>query len=54
MKNVILPIILIALLAGCVKREETMVGGIYGTVKDAETAQPLAGCSVMLMPGGMT
>ncbi len=54
MKNVILPIILIALLAECVKREETMVGGIYGTVKDAETAQPLAGCSVMLMPGGMT
>ena len=54
MKNVILPIVLIALLAGCVKREETMVGGIYGTVKDAETAQPLAGCSVMLMPGGMT
>ena len=54
MKNVILPIVLVALLAGCVKREETMVGGIYGTVKDAETAQPLAGCSVMLMPGGMT
>ncbi|GHV48903.1 hypothetical protein FACS1894181_06000 [Bacteroidia bacterium] len=29
-------------------------GSIYGFIKDAETLQPLAGCTVTLLPGGTT
>ena len=43
---------LIAVATGCVKREKTMVGGIHGVARDAETAQPLEGCSVTLVPTG--
>lgn len=42
------------LFVGCVKKEIPTTGAIHGTVRESVTAQPLAGCSVMLMPTGMT
>ena len=53
MKYFLISVILFSLL-GCVKSEVATSGAIHGVVKDAETAQPLAGCSVMLMPTGAT
>ena len=52
MRNICLCILLIAVAAGCVKREKTITGGIHGVARDAETAQPLEGCSVTLVPTG--
>lgn len=40
--------------AGCVKKDVATTGAIHGTVRDSESNQPLPGCSVMLMPTGMT
>ena len=53
MKHFLIFVILFSLL-GCVKSEVATSGAIHGVVKDAETAQPLVGCSVMLMPTGAT
>ena len=53
MKHFLIFVILFSLL-GCVKSEVATSGAIHGVVKDAETAQPLVGCSVMLMPTGVT
>ncbi len=40
--------------AACVKTDIPTTGAIHGVVKDIENAQPLVGCSVMLMPTGTT
>ena len=46
--------IFLAVLGGCVKKDIPTTGAIHGVVKDSESAQPLVGCSVMLMPTGAT
>ena len=53
MRHLLFCLLLIG-FAGCVKKEIPTTGAIHGVVKDSENAQPLVGCSVMLMPTGAT
>ncbi len=54
MKNIFLLFIFIALITGCVSKIKSSTGDISGVVKDAQTSEPLKGCSVMLQPTGNT
>lgn len=45
-------IIAVLLLGSCTEKIAPTKSSIFGVVKDAETAQPLAGCNVMLVPSG--
>lgn len=53
MRHILICLVLV-IFVGCVKKDIPTTGAIHGLVKDSETAQPLAGCSVMLMPTGAT
>lgn len=53
MRQVLICLLLVAFV-GCVKKDIPTTGTVYGIVKDNQTAQPLAGCSIMLMPTGIT
>lgn len=46
--------LLLFVISGCVKKDVPTTGAIHGVVRESETGQPLSGCSVMLMPTGMT
>lgn len=46
--------LLLFIISGCVKKDVPTTGAIHGVVRESETGQPLSGCSVMLMPTGMT
>lgn len=45
-------LLLLLLLVGCTEIIAPTKSSIFGVIKDAETAQPLVGCNVMLVPSG--
>jgi len=46
--------LLLGVCAGCTKDSPNLYATLYGVVTDQATAEPLAGVSVVLSPGGKT
>ena len=47
-------VMLMFLHGGCSKKEHDSFATLFGVVSDQETAEPIAGASVVLSPGGKT
>ncbi|MDR1022367.1 MAG: carboxypeptidase-like regulatory domain-containing protein [Prevotellaceae bacterium] len=47
-------LLLIGAYSGCTKDTVSIYATLYGVVSDHETAEPIAGASVVLSPGGKT
>jgi uncharacterized membrane protein len=46
--------LLTAVCASCAKDEINIYATLYGVVSDSDTAEPIAGATVVLSPGGKT
>lgn len=54
MKKLLFALAVSQLLIGCSKDEVSVFGNIYGTIRDAETGDPIYNAEIMLSPGNRT